>query len=346
MNLQKLFCALLLAPTLALAVDTAYSPPVGGMTITVPAGQTRSVALPILESPVGTGAVVGTLTGVGSNYLDVANAGWTAEAFSNPATPYYVRIKSGSASGRVLMVSSTANTASRVYVNNDGVDLTASGGPQAGDSYEIVLADTLSSLFGTSVQGSADFTTADVVQVWNNTGWLSFYYNSARSRWERNTDTASSPSRDNFVLRPDRGILVTRRASTELKMYVTGRVPDKAPKHFHGRPSVTFLNTGIPTDMTLGALSLQTRIAGWTAGTNPSTSTVDADIVQVWNNTGWLIFYYDSSTGYWRRNLDIVSSGSRNSFVIPAGRPIMIRRLTSNGNAADALISFDLPYTL
>lgn len=345
-KIASLSCLLAILAT-AQAADTAYSPVMGGMTITVPAGQTRSVALPLLHDRVGTGAMVGRISAAGSNYIDVTGAGWTAGGLSTAANPYYLRIVSGAAAGRVMPVTTTANTDSRVFLNSDGIDLTTSGGPVNGDQYELVLADTLETFFGTTqMQGGADVSTADVVQIWNNTSWLIFYYNSTRGRWERSTDTAASPSRNTFALRPDRGIMITRRAATDLKLYVTGRVPATAPRYFHGRPNTTFLSTGLPADVTLGTLSLQTRAPGWVAGTSPGTAAIDADLIQVWNNTSWLIFYYDSSTGYWRRNTDIASSPSRNTFNIPAGRPILIRRLSTNGVAADGLITMPMPYTL
>lgn len=346
MNLQKLFCALLLAPTLALAVDTAYSPPVGGMTITVPAGQTRSVALPIYDQPVGSGAIVGRVTAVGTNYIDVTGAGWTPGAFSNVATPYYLRFTSGPAAGRVMPVSSTANTESRVFVNNDGVSLTLSGGPVAGDAYEIVLADTLNSLFGAAgLQGGDSYLTADNVQVWGGAAWLVFYYNTSRSRWELSTDTSVTPARDNFVLRPDRGVMIARRSSSEFKMYVTGRVPGVGAKHFHAWPGVTFVSLGVPVSVTLGDLALQTRLSGWQSGVT-SSALSNADLIQVWGGAAWLIFYYNSERSRWELNTDSASTPSRNTFVVQAGRPIMIRRLGSTADQTQKLIELPMPYSL
>lgn len=43
------------------------------------------------------------------------------------------------------------------------------------------------------------------MQVWGGGSWIVFYYNTTRLRWEASTDVVTSPSRDNFVLRPDRG---------------------------------------------------------------------------------------------------------------------------------------------
>ncbi|WP_438480138.1 TIGR02597 family protein [Oleiharenicola lentus] len=337
MKLRKSLLALVLVPTLTFAVDTAYSPPVGGMTISVSAGQTGSVALPLLHDRIGTGAMVGKLTGVGANYIDVSDASWAAGALSTAANPYYLRITSGAATGRVMPVATaTSNTTTRVFVNNDGIDLTTASGPVAGDSYELVLADTLSTLFTGILQGGVDANSADNIQVWSGAAWQTYYYNTTRSRWERSGFPTISTN--NIALRPDRGLMITRRAATDLKLYVSGRVPDKAPQYFHSRSGNTFLSVGIPVSQTLGQLSLQTRALGWVSGTSIN----NADSLQVWSGAAWQSYYYDTTNARWQREgFPTLSSNGVNI----SGRPVMIRRLNSAA-ASDSLINLPLPYTL
>lgn len=333
----------LLLTTAARAVDTAYSPPIGGMTIVVPAGQTRSIALPLIHDSIAAGAALGRIDAVGSNYLEDTTANWVAGELSSSANPYYLRIKTGAAAGRVLMVNTTANTASRVNLTNDGIDLSTAGIATGtnGDVYELVLADTLAELFGGRLQGGIDAVSADNVQAWTGASWLTFYFNTTRNRWERDVDTAASPSRDNFVLRPDRGVMVQRRAATELRFYVTGRVPEVAPRYVNTRPGTTFLSAGLPVDLTLGALALQTQAPGWQGGAAYATALADADLVQVWSGASWLNFYFDTTNNRWQRAAEAAQT-NRNTFNIPAGRPIMIRRLT----AGSTLVSLPLPYTI
>ncbi len=343
--MRRLLASFLGLTLTAFAADTAYSPPVGGMTITVPTGQTRSVAVPLLQGSAGVGALVGRIEAVGTNYIDNSTAGWTAATFSDATNPYYLRIKTGAAAGRVLMVSTTANTATRVFLNNDSTDLTQAGivTGASGDVYELVLADTLFDLFGSgTLQGGVDAGSADNVQVWGGAAWLVFYYNTTRNRWERNTDTGASPTRDTFVIRPDRGLMITRRAGTDLTMRVNGRVPTVTPRHFHTRPGTTFISNGLPVDITLGALAMQTRSTGWQAGTVPSTAVNDADWIQVWGGAAWFVFYYDSGNARWQRN----DGTNRDAFVIPAGRPFMIRRLSAGATPLEGVIAMPLPYTI
>lgn len=347
MILKILVTVAALSPGISLAANMQYSTPVGSMSVVVPSGQTRSMALPLSHYSAGVGAVTGTIDSVGSNYIDVSGANWPAGGYSNPANPYYLRITSGNAAGRVMLVSTTANTSTRLFLNNDGVSLSLSGGPVNGDTYELVLADTLGALFGSSMlQGGSDPSTADKVQVWTGADWLVFYYNTVRSRWERNIDVATSPSRDNFILRPDRGLMITRSAATELKFYITGCVQDIAPQYFHARPGVSFLTDGVPAALTLGTLDLQNRVTGWLQGTDGASAITNADLVQVWSGASWLTFYYNSSNGRWQTNTDTGTSPSRNSYVIPAGRPFMIRRLATTSTPTDGLITMPMPYTL
>ncbi len=329
----------------ALATDTAYAPPVGGMTIVVPAGQTRSVALPLVHDTTAGGAILGRITAVGSNYIEDSAAGWVAGELSSAANPYYLRIKTGAAAGRVLMVSTTANTSTRVFLSNDGTDLTAAGiaTGAGGDVYELVLADTLGDLFGGWLQGGGDAATADNVQVWSNTAWVTYYFNTGRGRWERSTDTGASPDRSNVLLRPDRGIMITRRASTELRLPVAGKIPDTGGRYVHARPGVTFLSLATPKDITLGDLGVNTSTSGWLASADAATSG-SGDYIQLWSNTAWVTYYYDSTKGSWQRSTDSAASPSRNGVSVPAGRPMMIRRVVSS--ASNTLINIPLNYAI
>ena len=329
-------------------IGSSFAPPLGGMTIAVPTGQARHVSIPLLHSAVGSGAVRGRVDSVGTDFIDVPTAGWPASGFSSVSNPYFLRLISGGAAGRLFTVNPTANTATRIFLNNEGFDLATHGiGVGAsGDVYELVLADTLLSLFGTTaLQGGTGVATADNVQVWGGASWLVFYFNTTRGRWERDSDTAGSPSRDNFVLRPDRGIFINRRAATDLNFVVTGRVPEVAQRFHHLRPGFSSLSAGVPVDLTLGTLALQSTSVGWQSGSNFATATTNADLIQIWGGASFLTFYHDSVSGHWQR-ADESAQVNRDSFVVPAGRPLMIRRLTSDSTAAGNVVTLPKPYAI
>ncbi len=103
-------------------------------------------------------------------------AAWTSGAFSLAAAPYFVRLTSGTHSVRTLRIAAPANTATRLNLIDDGLDLNTlnlSVGAAAGTGYEIIPGDTLASFFATTnggdslvVQGAGDPLAADLIQVW------------------------------------------------------------------------------------------------------------------------------------------------------------------------------------
>ena len=123
-------------------------------------------------------------------------------------------------------------------------------------------------------------------------------------------------------------------------MSLVGRVPDVAPRYWHLRPGNTLLTTGVPVPQTLGNFSLQTRATGWQGATYGS-EIASADWIQVWGGAAWLIFYYDTANNRWQHEGDPAQT-NLNTYTIPAGQPIMIRRL----GAGDPIITLPLPYTI
>jgi uncharacterized protein (TIGR02597 family) len=338
---------------LPLVAQVATSRPVGYLVQTIPAGQTRSFSVPFdadLSSLPGT---VGRLTAVGASSVENSAAAWTPGAFSTTAAPYFIRLTGGAHTGRTFRIVTPANTATRLDLANDGVDLTTLGlavGTTTGTTFEIVPGDTLATFFGTTapgdalvVQGAGDPLAADIVQVWGGAAWLNFYYNTTWSRWARDSDTITDPSRNDFLLRSDRGLMFTRRGATPLTLAVVGRVLATPQRAVHARSenALTFLATMQPGDVTLGALALQTadRTAGWRSSSNPA----DADLLLVWSGATWFSFFFNSTAGHWQRVGD--ATPNRDDFLIASGTPVFVQRRTAGTSTADQTISFPPPGT-
>jgi hypothetical protein len=120
--------------------------------------------------------------------------------------------------------------------------------------------------------------------------------------------------------------------------------------HLHLRPGTTFFSNGLPVGITLGGVSglnLQTHAAGW-VGVNGSTNALTgADLIQIWGNTAWVYYYFDTGTSTWQRSTDIAGvSASRNTFTIPAGQAFMIKRVSAPTTPAENFIGIPLPYTI
>lgn len=329
----------------------ATSRPVGYLVQTIPAGQTRSFSIPLDPDLSTQAGSVGRLTAVGADYVENSAAAWTPGAFSSADTPYFMRLTSGSHAGRTFRITTTANTATRLNLDNDSLDLTTLSldvGIATGTAFEIIPGDTLASFFGTTaggdtlvVQGAGDPLAADLVQVWGGAAWLNFYYNTTWQRWARDSDTITDPTRNNFLLRSDRGLMLTRRGATPLTLAVVGRVLATPQRAVHARTenALTFLATMQTGDVTLGALALQNsdRAAGWRSSSDPT----QADILLVWSGATWFSFFHNSVAGHWQRVGD--PTPDRDGFVIAAGTPVFVQRRASGSTATDKTISFPAP---
>ena len=334
-------------PSLPSIAQEVKSRPVGFLTQTIPAGQTASFSIPFDPDVSSRPDAVRRVSALGTTYLDSEGAAWSPGAFSASGSPYAVRFTSGQASGRIFLVSSMANTASRLYLETDGLDLSSlqieSG--SAGASFEILPADTLATFFGANtpgdplvVQGGADARTADLVQLWAGSGWKRYYFNTLWNRWALDSDTEVDASRNNALLRPDRGIMITRRGDTPLVVAVVGRVlavPHRAVQ-LGNENLQSLLATMQPGDTTLGSLALQRsdRVAGWRSSSDPA----QADILSVWSGATWLRFFYNDSAGYWQRVGD--SGSNRDEFVIRAGMPVFVQRRATTPSGVDRTIAF------
>jgi hypothetical protein len=103
------------------------SRPIGYLDQAIPTGQTRSFSVPFDPESSSLPQTVGRLTAVGTNYLENSAAAWTPGAFSTAAAPYFARITSGAHAGRMFRIVTPANTATRLYVADDGVGLATLG---------------------------------------------------------------------------------------------------------------------------------------------------------------------------------------------------------------------------
>jgi len=343
---RTLAVALLLLPFAAagLPAQEVQSRPVGFLTQTIPAGQTSSFSIPFDPDVSSQRDSVRQATGVGVSHVDSEGASWVAGAFSSVGSPYAVRFTTGGAAGRIFLVSATANTASRIYLETDGLDLTSLG-IAVGSGFELLPADTLATFFGSNapgdalvVQGGADARSADLVQVWAGANWRAYYFNTLWNRWALDSDTVVDPGRNNVLLRPDRGLMITRRGDTPLVLAVVGRVlsvPHRAVQ-LGAEGARSLMATMQPGDVTLGGLGLQRsdRAAGWRSSSDPA----QADIVSVWSGATWLNFFHNDSVGYWQRVGD--ASENRDGFLIRAGVPVFVQRRASAPAAVDRTIVF------
>jgi Bacterial Ig domain/Calcineurin-like phosphoesterase/Concanavalin A-like lectin/glucanases superfamily/Purple acid Phosphatase, N-terminal domain len=296
--------------------------PSGRVTLTLPTKLDTSVSFPLADTATGlTGRATGFITAVGASTLDNSAAGWVAGELSVAAAPYFVRITKGVAAGRLFLVStSTANTATSLTVNAPGIDLTTLGIVAGADTYEIVPADTLASLFPVGTLQSGTATTADLVRVLSGTTWLTYYHDG--STWVRQGAVGSA---DDTVIRPDQGLLVLRRGPAKT-LVIQGRAPSTRSQLTITRGRSNFVG-GLPLDTTFGELAVQT-LPGWTSNL---TKPASGDHVEIWNGAAWIVYFHNGTN--WVRQGAATSVDDQSAF--RPGRPLLVVRPTGTG--ADVL---------
>jgi hypothetical protein len=335
------------ALTLATAsAQTAYTVPEGYVTLTAAAGtgsaRTLSVlSLPLLDVASATGQMTGRLTGVTATTFSNSSAGWTAGQLSTAATPYLLRITSGTAIGRTFLLStSTANTATTVTLDATDAALTdlttlgiVTGG--SGDTYQLIPCDTLSSVFGTpgttGILGATSAAAADNIQLFVSGAWRQYYYNTTSNDWRRiGPNTASN----NLALRPDSAVIYARLSATQLSLTLLGRVPATTRKSVVANSGVSFMAGGWPVDLTLATSGINS-IPGWVSSTDVSA----ADTVQMLVSGAWRQYYHNGTN--WRR---IGPNTISDSVAITTGSGVIINK---KGSATGtSLLTQSLPYSL
>ncbi len=320
--------------TKSVFAQTAATVPVGFVTQAIAAASSSTApsgtvfSIPFFN----TAAYAGVISSLdSSSSLSSSAATWTASQFAAQTAPYLLHFKSGASVGRYFLI--TANTSTQLTVANRGYDLSSSAFAAVGDTFEVVPANTLAILFGSStVQFLTGSTAAvaDNVVLWNGSNWDTYYHNG--TNWKR---TGSLSNQNNTILYPDESIYVTRRSTTPLSLAFLGTVPSTTEKTDIPGPATTFISNRFPVATTLGAFGLQSS-ANWLSGTSAAT----ADDVYIWNGFNWDVYFYNGT--HWKR------TGSLSTFdtlVIPVSGSLYIVRQSTTSVANEAL-SQPLPYTL
>ena len=292
------------------STTTATTEPVGFVTVGITAGtgsakKNTLFSVPLLETEAIDGQVAGTITGVTASTISNSNAGWTAGALSQPATPYLIQITSGEAEGRLFLISSSANTGGAVAgtantgttvtvssIDTTQVNLTTLGIVSGTDTYKIFACDTLSSFFGTpatsGVQGGTAAASADTIVAVSNGVPSTYFYSTTSVKWVK--VAFGSPDASNVALLPYYGIQYSRLANTALSFVVTGQVPTQQREVAVKNSGTTVVSQFWPSDTTLGTSGLSTVVTSGASATLADTVILTANGVvstYFYNGTNW-----------------------------------------------------------
>jgi hypothetical protein len=369
-----LLCLALLGVSAVTVSAQSDTVPAGYFTVTIPPGTVQSPSLSLLSFPLlqtadstiggvtsgPSGQMVGQVTAITSNTITNSNAGWSGGQLSIVATPYLVQFTSGTASGRTFLISTTvANTSTTLTLDSsETTDLTTLGIVAGTDTYQIIPADTISSIFGTpattgiiGAAGASLANQADQVQIYSTSSsvWLSYYYNTtltgspaAPVGWVRTGIFPTSGA--NVVIRPDSGVLYTRRGAA-LSLMLMGQAPSVARQTSINSGGLTLLSNNWPVDIGLGKTAVENgvtlkssnfeNISGWVTGASSV-----ADNVLVYSSGVWLT-YYNNGTD-WIRTGVFPTNGD--SIIIPAGSLVLLSKKTATSQPS--ILSETLPYSL
>jgi uncharacterized protein (TIGR02597 family) len=341
--------SLAFAPALLNAQTTVATDPVGFVTTTIKASTTPGAPANTPLSPVllalsaVTGSTAGQLSSVSASDVTVASAGWTtSELVSSQA---YLLFKSGALSGLILRV--TANTATTATLDTLGASL-VSLGAAAGDSYQLVQGDTLSSMFddsnndsipdgvvgGTQAQFQAGQT--DRVTTRDTAGTVrSYYFNTQFNQWRR---LGSNSNQGTVPIAPTSGVMYARIGNTPITLVTTGNVPVSAVKFLVPTSGQTYFARYFPTDGTINSFGFQ-NLSGWKGTNTPGVTISGADKIVTTDVSGTIRQYYWTGT-QWRRQ---GSATDQSATPVPIGGSVSVIR---TGSGEPQLLSFNVPYTL
>jgi uncharacterized protein (TIGR02597 family) len=321
--------------------------PAGVMQLSLPAGKTTCLSLPLTAAPIYNGTVSSTTY----NSIKIAT---TAAPFSGDlaaaGSPYFLEFLSGNETGRIMLITANTTTSLTLDISDNqaswiNVWLTTSGyNVKAGDAFCIFPGDTLASLFGAGttnspllLTGGSTATSADQVTLYRATclGNASYFFNTTDGCWEPSGGGANA---NNTVVYPYQEVSVARvsggSTATILLLGQTA-VVNGVTKMISN--SWVFGGTHYAIGTKLSQLNLGSN---WTKSNTGS----KADQYCVWNPAkGAYDAYYEDTSLNWH----LVSSpaANQNSFVVPAGDGVCVFKNGSAGGAGDFLAAA-MPYTV
>ena len=305
---------------LAYGQNTATTTPVGYVTVNFPGNNSITAVSVTLAKPV---EFTGTATSITDTTVTQTGAAWTANAW----TGKLVYLQNAAGAEEAFLVSS--NTADTLTVTAPFA-LTARYTNIS--KFTIGAAHTVGSLFGTApadvkfTQGAA--TTADLLYLWNGTGYVTYNHNG--TSWRK---SGSLTSANNDVIFPDEGFFVLRRSSTPLEVVFSGQVPAKPQSTTIPGNGQTMVASRFPVGATIGSMGFQS-LPGWQNGTATS-----GDRVYVWNGTGYTTYFYNGTN--WRRTGSLTNVDND---VLPANAFMFVFRVSAG--SGDQAAVHTLPYTL
>ena len=327
------------------ATTTAYTTPVGYMTVPLPGtggGSPQTLQLAnqgLLPSGPAYAAGGSTVTfgsdGTGT-YLQDTNATWAAGAYVNGSNvSSLLEITSaGSLKGAMSWITSSATQ--KLYTADN---LSAAG---AGASYRVWAAYTMASLFGNPpdaavLAGGSGAAGADNVEIYNpltNSYQVFWYKNAGKGTMGWVCEDSSVTDATNYAIHPNDGLVLLRKQSADGSLVISGSVKD-------GQTMVRVDGDATPSTVTLNILGTQVPVDQLTPGNSglytgdPSTGLqgssgpASADNLLVFDaptNSYKVFWYKNAGKGTMGWVCEDASVPDATNFVIPSTGAVLIQR--------------------
>lgn len=311
------------------SAETAVTDPVGVTTVTVRGKTTTTNPNTYISvnmaRPTAYAGVVGTksVDGGGRSVITFSGSPFTASQFNGTGNAHYLLVDSGTNRGVISEVYATAtNSLTLVDDINDVVE-------DGVTAFKVIPYWTLGTAFpaGAGLNGGTSATLADSVVIIPPTGVsLSYYYNTANSRWQR-----GSTDSNNVVIPPYSGLLVTRKQAGDVNIKFAGAVFTAPLESIVGAGTTTASkNTLIANPYPVSSVTLANSglyTASATTGIVGGTSATLADSVVILDASGSAFsYYYNTTNSRWQRG-----STDSSNVVIPAGAAVLITRKANRG---------------
>ena len=341
--------------------QTAYTTPVGYMSLTVPAGSDTTITPALERSPLHQAAA----SGIAGN--NVTTSGITASGFVT--TECYLQVVSCAGTPGLIgkRFPIDANTTTAITVDGGATTLQAQGFAN-GDEFKVTPYWTLATLFpeGAGVGSTNDvFTIDSLVYVVDNGTYgankpasASYFYcsgdasNEVVAGWYDAADAFGAPQND-LVIDPTIMYQIRNGTASENTVTVTGQVPDVgslALVPVSTQQNDVNLGVALPVDISLQDSGLQSVVQG-----TSDVFTID-ELVFVYddeglgqNKPGFVSYFYCSGDASnevaagWYDAADAFGAPITGN-VLKAGRCITIRKA---GYGSDGILNWmlPLPYT-
>lgn len=341
--------------------ETAYTTPVGYVSLTVPASGDTNIGQPLQRSSVfaaSASTVTTDTVGLSSSALTAGQFVYSPPGQTNS---YYLRLTSGSLSGRYFEI--VSNTTNSITVDTDLAAL----GVTSGTTFEVTPYWTLNTLFpsGAGVGVSVDelepvafvsFVDFSAAGANKSAAKTYFYYQGSGlsgNGWYDNDNTASG-KKDDLTIEPFQVAIVRNLEASVKTVVVTGEVPT-APTvsnvYTSSAVNDNYVCLQTPVDISLGQSGL---IASGAVLTSVD-ELEPVDLVSIYdeessqfNKAAFKTYFHYTGGGLdgngWYDNDNTAAGKQDNAVILKAGRQILIRK--SAGTPGLTLNSTAIPYTL